>query len=196
MIPKFFNYHQEGRTDNGYETLQDFFLSWTVRCSQKEVKQSNQLLYEYSRKIVYAMIYGNNQNDQYDIDNNCPDSFEVISVTTKRQIGKIDLLAEISVQLNGEEKEFVLSIENKWYSNLSDHQLGNYRSYVEANYKQESVKLFITCDDCRDHYEKEKEICRNEGYKYLKIDDLARLSGVKNGDKTNNALFDEYWFNF
>lgn len=31
-LPLFYNYKEEG-TDNGYETVQDFILSWTLRCA-------------------------------------------------------------------------------------------------------------------------------------------------------------------
>ena len=45
VLPKFFNYDEEGRTDNGYETIQDFFLSWTLRCSNLKYQKDNYLLH-------------------------------------------------------------------------------------------------------------------------------------------------------
>ena len=41
-LPTFFNYSEE-KTDNGYETMQDFFLSWIFRCSdEKRRRNSNE----------------------------------------------------------------------------------------------------------------------------------------------------------
>lgn len=203
MLPKFNNYIEEGRVDNGYEALQDFFLSWTIRCSQFgidksdiRVKESDVKVYEYSRRIVYSMIYGNNDNDIFNLNSKIPDSFKVTSIKTKRQLESIDLLAELKVSVEGKDEEYVLNIENKWYSKLSDHQLNKYKDYVINNFKQSPVHLFITCDDCRKNYDREKEICKAEGYKYLTIGDISRLSGMNIENKTGNDLFDEYWFNF
>ncbi len=38
-LPHFFNYNEEGKTDYGYEAMQDFFLSWTIRCSVKKIRR-------------------------------------------------------------------------------------------------------------------------------------------------------------
>ena len=64
-LPIFFNYDEEGRVDSGYENLQDFFLSWTLRCSNDTYKNVNHKLNNYARKIVFALIYGENIGKKY-----------------------------------------------------------------------------------------------------------------------------------
>lgn len=39
-LPSFFNYKEEN-ADHGYETMQDFFLSWTIRCANEIYKNEN-----------------------------------------------------------------------------------------------------------------------------------------------------------
>ena len=193
-LPRFANY-QEEKTDNGYETLQDFFLSWTIRCSAEKYKNIDEKLQEYSRKIVYAMIFGENISDDYSINNNISNEFKVLEVTTKRQEEDIDLLAKIKATVNGESKKYLLNIENKWYSALRAGQLEKYRDYTQKNYSDyEIINLFITCDEERKEYEEEKERCRKNNYKYLTIGHLQKLAEMKKFGKTNNYLFDEYWF--
>jgi hypothetical protein len=37
-LPKFDNYQEECPCDYGYEVIQDFFLSWTLRCAEDKYK--------------------------------------------------------------------------------------------------------------------------------------------------------------
>ncbi len=194
-LPKFDNYEEEGRCDNGYESIQDFFLSWTIRCSPAKYKNANSKVQEYARRIVYALIFGYNQKYPYSIDKPIPESFQVIDVTTKRQLSSIDLLAEVTTCEIGIEKKYVLSIENKWYSKLTEGQLGKYNAFVQINYQGiNKVNLFITCDDQRKNYEWEKKECMLNNYKYLTIGDLFSISKMSDDGPTGNALFDAYWF--
>ena len=196
-LPKFDNYKEEGKRDSGYETLQDFFLSWTIRCSPEHYKSSNPKVQEYARRIVYALIIGNNKSDEYSIEKGLleiPDNFRIKHVQTRRQLGNIDLIAEVTTMKDGFSEKYLLNIENKWYSGLKTGQLERYKSFVEEHYRGwEIVNLFITCDDCRKNYKQEKEECTLHSYKYLTIGDLASISNLEEG-RTENALFDEYWF--
>lgn len=194
-LPKFDNYQEEGPTDDGYESLQDFFLSWTIRCSPDKYRKENKKLQEYARRIVFIMIFGNNNSDRYSIENNFPDEFRVKEVKTKRQFKGIDLLAEVTTTYKGEENKHLLNIENKVYSSLQPNQLKRYKSIIEEWYSgYEISNLFITCDDCRKDYESEKIKCQENNYKYLTINCLFVLSEMDKLDKTGNELFDEYWF--
>lgn len=83
-LPLFFNYNEE-KTDNGYESIQDFFISWTLRCAAEEYKAENPLLNLYSTRIVYALIFGYTDNNGLNIDRKEIQDFEVINVVTKLQ---------------------------------------------------------------------------------------------------------------
>ena len=195
QLPKFDNYQEEGCCDSGYEALQDFFLSWTLRCSPEKYKEADPKVQEYARRIVHALIFGHNLNDKYSINGEIPNTFKVIQGTTKRQLSSIDLLAEVTTNENGLEKKYVLSIENKWYSTLKAGQLKKYNDFVQKEFPDaEQVNLFITCDNCRKYYVSEKEECRLNNYKYLTIDNLREISKMSTEGETGNALFDAYWF--
>lgn len=192
-LPNFFNYKEE-KADHGYETMQDFFLSWTIRCSNESHKNSNPTLYEYARRIVFGLIYGENENGNYILKKEINNDFRVTSIKTKRQFKSIDLLVELEYY-NVTYEKVILNIENKWYSNLAPNQLEKYDKLVKTEFPSiQTINLYITCDDCRKNYESEKKNCLANNYKFLTIDQLYRIAGMDNGEKTTNYLFDEYWF--
>lgn len=197
-LPSFFynNVEDEFKTDQGYETLQDFYLAWTIHCADDKFKNINPKLHEYARRADFGLIYGcNDENDNFKLDKKPNDSFRIISVETWRQWKKIDLLAEIFIEEGSISKSFVLNIENKWYSALGNTQLEVYRQHVENEFsgkENKIINLFITCDDVRSNYEVEKETCRKHHYSFLTIADINRIAEMN--ELTGNALFDEYWF--
>lgn len=190
-LPHFFNYKEE-RADHGYETMQDFFLSWTIRCSNESYKNTNPILYEYARRIVFGLIYGENENGNYILKKEINNDFKVTSVKTKRQYKNIDLLVALEISFS---EKVLLNIENKWYSKLDPNQLEKYNNFVKNEYPSSKISnLYITCDDCRKNYEEEKKNCITNNYKFLTIEHLFRIAGMDTGGKTTNYLFDEYWF--
>jgi hypothetical protein len=197
-LPKFFNYNEE-ETDNGYETIQDFYLSWTIRCAMEEYKSVNYELNKYAKHIVFALVFGvNNKQIDYEIKNY--EEIKIINVKTIRQLGYIDLLAKITIEKESEVKTYILNIENKWYSNIREKQLGNSKINAKKysdklNTNVEIINLVIYRDYEIVKYEKTKQECINNDYKCLTIEDLKIYANIKNGKITNNALFDEYWFN-
>lgn len=192
MLPIFKNYQEEGPVDDGYETLQDFFLSWTLRCSPETYQNENNIVSHYCRRIVYFLINGfNDEQDNYKVEWDRFVDFKVKSIETRRQKGRIDLIA--LVELENSDEKYILNIENKWYSLLGSNQLKTYREYVEKNYPEYSaVNLFITCDTCRPKYKQDKQDCRVNNYKFLTIGQIKEE--VRLDIKTGNALFDAYWF--
>jgi hypothetical protein len=174
-------------------------LSWTLRCSDERYQELNPILYEYSRKAVYGLIYGiNNEKDEFVVNSKIDESFKVLEVKMRRQWKKIDLLLELTVVNNSEEKHYILNIENKWYSNLGNHQLMTYKNVVEEHFdnkKHEIINLFITIDSCRKYYKEEKRSCEENNYKFLTVNDIKDC--IETEEKTTgNDLFDEYWFHF
>ncbi|KAF2519227.1 hypothetical protein E0W68_05495 [Flavobacterium salilacus subsp. salilacus] len=200
-LPTFFNYTEEGPTDNGYETIQDFFLSWTLRCSKDKYKEGNGLLNSYAKRVLYSLLYGNNSKDiedniyKVDFDNGFED-FKVIEVKTKRQYKGVDLLVEVEVLLNNKREKYILNIENKWYTNVSDYQLTKNINSI-SNYKNfnleeiQLINIVIFCDGAI--YGRNVHICRNNNYRFTNIDELKVLAGMYDLGKTGNELFDTYW---
>lgn len=193
-LPSLFYHNSKDKyaTDQGYETLLDFFLSWTLQCAENKYKTTEPLVHEYARRIVHSLIHGHNAEDNsYVLEQNCKDDFIIEKVITTRQWKKIDLLAEIYFKES--EIPIILNIENKWYSQLSPHQLSVYRKEVETEYKvHKIVNIFMTCDDSRSNYHNEIKNCKEESYKFLTYYELNKTAELTN--ETGNALFDEFWF--
>jgi len=75
-LPIFFNYKEEN-ADSGYETIQDLFLSWTLRCAEENNENSEyHNLNEYSKRVLLNLIFGDE----------VPKSILIKSVKTKRRI--------------------------------------------------------------------------------------------------------------
>lgn len=197
-LPKFFNYKEED-TDNGYETIQDFFLSWTFRCALEDYKDTNTMLNLYAKEVVFALLNGeNNIKGEFKTTTNMNSEFKVIKINTLRQKGQVDLIAIIEIESDLKKSKYVLNIENKWYTPIGKGQLEKSKKYVETKYQNEHIEILhyvIFCD-----YEKlddtAKRRCQENGYKYLTIEDLKYASSMNTKGETGNALFDEYWFNF
>lgn len=143
-LPPFFNYREEKvKVDAGYEALQDFFISWTIRLSETKYNNLNPKLNEYARKIVYGLIFCETL-ERYEIN---IDDFKVDEVEVFRQYKTIDLIAIITYTLNNKNHKVVLNIENKWYSNIGNGQLEKCRNIicedVQFN-KYNIIDIFVT----------------------------------------------------
>jgi len=193
-LPLFFNY-QEFPVDAGYEFIQDFHLSWIIRCADDKFKMINSLLHEYAKRTVFSLINGFNNEVGFIIDKEMSNDFRISNIKTKRQWERIDLIAELEVEENSLSKKYVLNIENKWYTKISRDQLAIAKMKVERVYGNcEIINLVIFCDDYIIKNSNQKQLCKNSGYKYLTIEDIKDLTKMKKGEVTNNFLFDEYWF--
>lgn len=183
-LPQFFNY-EENKVDNGYEALHDFFLSWTLRCAVDQFVIVDEKVQNYAKQILLHLLF----NDAF---RPC----KINSIKTKKQLGYIDLLAEITIlNDNNVIENYVLNIENKWYSRVSDSQLKKYSNaladvYSNSNYKIISVVLFPDYTKL----EENRAVCNTHGYRMETFDNLKAL--IENKPFTGNDLFDEFWFKF
>lgn len=198
-LPLFFNKNHDGGADQGYENLQDFFLSWTLRCAEHRYKIINPKLHEYAKQMIFFLIYGENNDEAYTLNKTIPDDFVVQTVNTRRQFYQIDLVLIVEVSENLKSNKYVLSIENKWYTSISNGQLEKYKESIRKAYDSDYtiIDLVIFADECiteKDPSQREK--CKKNGYKLLTIGDLQDYTNMKGNGLTKNALFDEYWFNF
>lgn len=183
QLPDFFNYNED-KVDSGYESLHDFFLSWTLRCSQDDFSEINNLLHTYSKNILFELIYGK------------PDlNYGVTEITVKRQYGFIDLLVNVKIRLeDGTIEYYILNIENKWYTDVSQNQLNNYSIFINNEYRNSNYKVmnFVIFPDYENVNRNKLNIDKN-GYQIKTYEDLKDIIGEQ---PTNNKLFDEFWFNF
>lgn len=185
-LPSFFKSKDENKLDLGYENLQDFFLSWTLRCAEENYKSVNQILHDYAKKILFKLIFDNPNANYF-----------VKEVKAWRQVNQIDLLLEVYLLDNNKiPQNYVLNIENKWYTNISDTQLVKYSEYIESEYKDrdfvvKNIVIFCDSEKLKDGSNLQKAMISN--YSVTTVEDLKEVIGEV---KTDNYLFDEYWFKF
>lgn len=196
--PYFFNYIEEN-ADNGYETIQDFYLSWFIRWGDKKNKELNPVLHEFGRKTIFLLLYGENVDGQdYVLKKQIDENFAVTNVTTKRQKNQIDLVAEF--ELVNDDKKYVFNIENKWYTNVRNGQLAKSRTKINTLYSEAStviINMVIFCDNqIIIKSPSIKEHCKENGYKCLSLDDISKFNHLHSSGKSGNHIFDEFWFNF
>lgn len=185
-LPIFFNYKEEN-ADSGYETIQDMFLSWTLRCSEESKENSEYPnLNEYSKRILLNLIF----------DEKIPENILIKSVKTKRQWKLIDLLVEVKIQIEGEIKEYILNIENKWYTSVRSGQLEKSQEAIINKYSNEKYNLInlIIMPDSEKLDNNIKSISEKLNYKIKIIEEIKEETNMLN--QTGNYLFDEYWFKF
>jgi hypothetical protein len=198
-LPVFLNYGEEGKVDQGCEALQDFFISWTLRCAMETYRKDNVLVNSYSKNILLALLHGyNNSESEYCFQNMDSDTIQVISVKTRRQFKGIDLIAEIEIENKGLTEHYLLSIENKWYGNLGANQLKHYSEAIKQiprPTESRLVQVLLYCDE--EIHGKDKTImqrCEESGYKCTDVEKLKKLTGMYGTGLTMNYMFDEYWF--
>lgn len=198
-LPKFFNYREEG-PDSGYETIQDFYLSWMLRCSEDKYHDINPKLHQYARIAVFMLIYGYNASDGYILGDGVSDDFRIKRVITRRQFKRIDLVAEIEIELKSSHQKFVLNIENKWYTKVRDSQLKSSREEIEKEYSGKGFEIMnfvIFLDNCIiARSPLQKELADKNNYKLLTIGDIQRVTGMSQNGETGNYMFDEFWLYF
>ena len=193
-LPTFFNYREE-HTDNGYESIQDFFISWTIRCAVEEFESENEILNNYAKRIIFLLMFGRIEKGTLKISKVLTPDFKILNITTRRQVGLIDLVAEVEYVYKDEQKKCVLNIENKWYSGIRQLQLEKSHKFIRQIYTDEIVDIVLFCDDEKISEDVVQHCCDNQ-YKYLTVGELKDFSGITLAKKSGNDLFDEYWLNF
>lgn len=183
QLPNFFNY-KEDKVDAGYEALHDFFLSWTLRCAKEEYKSVDEKIQCYSKRILLHLLNIAGFDEHF-----------VVDVVTKKQSGHIDLLVVVTIKdLQEQIKEYVLNIENKWYTKVSETQLVKYVDILKHTYDSATTEIVnVVLFPDYEKVEESRAICEASAYRILTFEELKDLLTE---DKTNNDLFDEFWFNF
>ena len=183
LFPDFFN-DSERKPHSKFESLVDFWLSWTLRCSVESVKSLNEKIYNNSKKILSYFI--TKKQDIYSLDNK-----EVKDVYFNKYYKDIDLLVE--VELYNSDKKYILVFENKVFSSLKDHQLDKYKEIIINDYNEKDydiIYIFFRAND--KYFENDIEYCKKSNFLPVLITDLQNKNN--NLEITGNDLFDTFWF--
>lgn len=185
--PPFFYDGEENKNPLKYEAILDWWMSWTIRCAVNS--NTDEKLRKESCKILSEILFEKQEN------------FDVLKCETWKQDDKIDLYAEISIERNGVIENFIVTFENKMYANFQPNQLKRYFDIQENFYgkiKENDIDKYIrkyillTAD-----YEGKNSVHGEEafqkGWRWTTPEELKEKAML---NKTGNALFDEFWFNY
>ena len=171
----------EGK-DGAKEVIMDYVISWTLRRAQNSCAYDKPVLYRYSRKLL-GFLLGIKLEDS-----------DVVKVETKKQMERIDLWVEVSV--NG--VEYDILIEDKYYSGLHDNQLERYREFfdgwlLENRPKSKPLYWLLTCHErgLTDIYDSAEKYGFCVGF----WDDMISAMGCEDDDAQDSEsdIFNEFW---
>ncbi|MBU2997335.1 PD-(D/E)XK nuclease family protein [Cellulophaga baltica] len=176
-LPSFFE--DDSKKINFKEAV-DFYMSWTISCADKKYKNANKKVYNCARSILAKLLYFEHANGL---------SFSNIEV--KKRFKNIDLWIELTVN----EQEYALIIENKIDAKVHKDQLTQYQKIVEKHYnnKPQIIIEYVLLCPIPDLCKKNNSLHIATDFNYLSLKDISDVLKLK---KTENQLFDEFWFNW
>ena len=191
-MPHFF---YDDENSDGIEALNDYFLSWTIRCAV-DYTDKNKKVQEYAAKILTFLIFKDNSDEQKAL----PENIKYLRVDTVKQIMSIDLIAEVDLYNNGAFEKYVLVFENKQYTNVHDDQLVKYKKSIDEYYsninngKTDYKRKFIFLTGHDEVPSVDVKACIDAGFKFFAFQELRYCFDADT--KTGNYLFDEFWFRY
>lgn len=120
---RFFNDHSEG--DHGKETILTYWLSWSLRLAvdNNNYSKDKPILREQCRILLFKLLGIKQFEDLH-----------ILEVKVKKEWHRIDLIADIFIEKNGNKEHHVLMMENKAYTYMTENQRDNYPSVVTRYY--------------------------------------------------------------
>lgn len=182
----------KSRTDNK-ESIIDYMLSWTLRMSSISVDCENNSVRNYCRRILSKLLFD-------DINKIDKDYKSIESVETWKQWNKIDLLAEVELIDNENNKsKHALLIEDKAYSSLHHDQLNRYKKTFEETYKGTGFEnnlhyVYFTIKE-RHKIVDDEVLCKEAGFQHYTMEEIRDCFWATEDDliPTGNEIFDEFW---
>ena len=185
--------HDDSYSNQGYEHMLDFQMSWILRvAASKERSQNNFILYKRCFDVLMKLI-----------EKSPNDKVEVISVNVWKQWKRIDVLANVMIKCNDKEERHLIVIENKAYTKIHNDQLNRYekiinKEYGNDNFQRDFIKHFwvITLSGLNESGEYDnnywilKSMCDSAyaDWKLLSFDDV-----MDDDTPTGSEHFDDFW---
>ena len=178
----------DSEKDGHAETMMDYVLSWSLRCTKYPfVKDNKPLLYHYCKYMLCKLIDRLQDMKIITIDD----------VRVWKQERYVDLWVEIDLHIDSREEHHAILIEDKYYTGVHDDQLTRYRQIFEDYYqdkkdyqKNNRHYVLITCQyDNNDHYKQLAKAAKENDFDIYNIFDIVDKSlGYK---KTESDIFNE-----
>ena len=178
----------DSEKDGHAETMMDYVLSWSLRCTKYPfIKDNKPLLYHYCKYILCTLIDRLQDMDNITIDD----------VRVWKQEQYIDLWVEVDLHINKREEHHAILIEDKYYTGVHDDQLARYKQIFEELYKDKEKYprrnlhyVLITClysDNI--YYAPLAQAAKENGFEIYQLYDIVDNSlGYK---ETESDIFNE-----
>lgn len=185
----------ETEKDGHAETMMDYILSWSLRCTKyRFIKDHKPILYHYCKYMLCTLIDRLQDMDNITIDD----------VRVWKQERYIDLWVEVDLHIDDREEHHAILIEDKYYTGIHDDQLARYKQIFEeyyqdkTNYKEKNLHYaVITCIyDVDTHYQPLKEaVAKVKGFNLFHLYDLVdKSTGYRESESDIfNELFIRGW---
>ena len=178
----------DSEKDGHAETMMDYVLSWSLRCTKYPfVKDNKPLLYHYCKYMLCKLIDRLQDMKIITIDD----------VRVWKQERYVDLWVEVKLHIDKREEHHAILIEDKYYTGVHDDQLKRYRQIFEEYYqdkkdypKNNRHNVLITCQyDNNDHYKQLAKAAKENDFDIYNIFDIVDKSlGYK---ETESDIFNE-----
>ena len=178
----------DSEKDGHAETMMDYVLSWSLRCTKYPfVKDNKPLLYHYCKYMLCKLIDRLQDMKIITIDD----------VRVWKQERYVDLWVEVKLHIDKREENHAILIEDKYYTGVHDDQLTRYRQIFEDYYqdkkdypKDNRHYVLITClysDNI--YYAPLAQAAKENGFEIYQLYDIVDNSlGYK---ETESDIFNE-----
>ena len=175
------------RSNHGYETMLDYQISWLLRLAKEG---TNDRLHNVARSVLFKLIEKENDSN-----------VKINRVEVWKQWERIDLTAEIELEVNNQTERHLVVIEDKAYTLIHDDQLKIYTETVNAYYHDKGRNSYKKHFWVISFFDRDEEWFKTlqkqcDNYKEWKLLSFYEVIGWKEGEEfpdTKSDLFDEFW---
>ena len=175
------------RSNHGYETMLDYQISWLLRLAKDDKKDR---LHDVARSVLLKLIERENGSNVI-----------INRVGVWKQWERIDLTAEIELEINNQTERHLVVIEDKAYTLIHDDQLKRYTETVNAYYHDKGRNSYKKHFWVISFFDRDEEWFKTlqkqcDNYKEWKLLSFYEVIGWKEGEEfpdTKSDLFDEFW---
>lgn len=158
------------------EIVMDYIISYTLR---KSYENDMPIFQQNCRGILFKLL------DMED------EGQKIKNVKVWKQWKRIDLCAEILLDINGIEEKHALLIEDKFYTAPHDNQLERYKAdfndYYDDSWKRHYT-LITAIYRVDPQFDKAYQGVSQDGFSIFSINELAARS-----EKCESDIFNEFW---
>lgn len=173
--------------DGHHEAIMDYIISYTLRKTSSQFKETTPILYGYCISIFAKLLEIEGKHDDI--------SFENIIVS--KQDYHTDLWVKVDVSKDNKTFHHELIIENKYLSKIRENadgtcQLDDYKKALDSKTTKDTIKHYaVICYHTKDqdHFKIIKERADKCGFIMYPMSDLISIDS----EDSESEIFNEFW---